>query len=506
MNLNLFFLFFIIQSLYARIDSVAWPKSHKDALVVLMEDGSKRISSYNEFASMILSPHEQDFTLCYLSRISEDTNKVKEKVLDGKSKLEVTEISFDNDFLDPDLSTTDLDNIQNESGCNIGSGIRSEQNSSLLNHNTNNELLLNNSQNTQSHNVEVGKLFSEQRESVNCNKSCDSPVNDNEIQAHNARENVSQSSLSTPNTNFIHKICLPSEEDETLLPKYDISAIQHDISSISRISTPDGLRGMIDTDTTLTNEMCVLTQEDCSRHRGDFLHSSPLNLANTQSKSSKLNCDVMNVKETVLQCDAVASHFITPNENETAKEEITSHLERCNYSDLGAKNSLAEEKINQGTESELMIKNTGCQNYSPTANKGCQTLLPATVVPPCLSSPVLTHPNSAATSQGVQLGPNSLNGKTLSKVKSSKLNCHKTLHQRYTAAKHFSTSEDLSHIHSQNSNNKAYSAKQEHYTWVTQHMSCNDCPATWRHPLKLLQQAEHLESVTAISMIFLLIV
>ena len=42
---------------------------------------------------------------------------------------------------------------------------------------------------------------------------------------------------------------------------------------------------------------------------------------------------------------------------------------------------------------------------------------------------------------------------------------------------------------------ETWSATRQHYTWVTQHISCSDCPAAWRHPLRMLQTADPTDSV-----------
>ncbi|KAL4220206.1 hypothetical protein ACF0H5_020614 [Mactra antiquata] len=67
-----------VVSLYARIKEIAWPKTCTPQNCVKQEDGSISITSVDEFGSLILSPHCRDFTVCYLSLLSE-YNKTSNK-------------------------------------------------------------------------------------------------------------------------------------------------------------------------------------------------------------------------------------------------------------------------------------------------------------------------------------------------------------------------------------------------------------------------------------------
>ncbi|XP_053404672.1 uncharacterized protein C5orf34 homolog [Mercenaria mercenaria] len=61
-----------VVSLYARIKEIAWPKVATGENTEILEDGSVCITSEDEFASLILSPHRRDFTVCYLSLLSKE--------------------------------------------------------------------------------------------------------------------------------------------------------------------------------------------------------------------------------------------------------------------------------------------------------------------------------------------------------------------------------------------------------------------------------------------------
>lgn len=70
----------MFQHLYARIKEIAWPKVLSADNTEIMEDGSVCITSEDEFASLILSPHRRDFTVCYLSELSQEKQREKTKV------------------------------------------------------------------------------------------------------------------------------------------------------------------------------------------------------------------------------------------------------------------------------------------------------------------------------------------------------------------------------------------------------------------------------------------
>ena len=70
----------LLQSLYAKIKEVAWPKTASRRNCEVLEDGSIRITSEDEFGSLILSSHHRDFTLCYLSLLSQEKLKERNRV------------------------------------------------------------------------------------------------------------------------------------------------------------------------------------------------------------------------------------------------------------------------------------------------------------------------------------------------------------------------------------------------------------------------------------------
>ncbi|XP_050398660.2 uncharacterized protein C5orf34 homolog [Patella vulgata] len=66
-----------ITALYTNIKEVKWPLSLHRAQVETLPDGSIRVMATDDFASLVLSPHGRDFTVCYLSKVSEEIKKAK---------------------------------------------------------------------------------------------------------------------------------------------------------------------------------------------------------------------------------------------------------------------------------------------------------------------------------------------------------------------------------------------------------------------------------------------
>jgi hypothetical protein len=79
------YLFYFVQPLYANIKEAAWPRSADDCEIEYLPDGSVRLLSGDEYASLVLSPHQQDFTVCYLSQISTEPRKPKRGLHKKKS-------------------------------------------------------------------------------------------------------------------------------------------------------------------------------------------------------------------------------------------------------------------------------------------------------------------------------------------------------------------------------------------------------------------------------------
>lgn len=71
--------------LYSNVTSIAWRKSSDDTYMENLPDGSIRLVSEDNFASLILSSHGKDFTVCYLSKLSESSRH--QKIFKNRTKM-----------------------------------------------------------------------------------------------------------------------------------------------------------------------------------------------------------------------------------------------------------------------------------------------------------------------------------------------------------------------------------------------------------------------------------
>ncbi|KAL3846781.1 hypothetical protein ACJMK2_017739 [Sinanodonta woodiana] len=75
-----------IIALYAKITSAAWAKSPEESSIEKLPDGSIRVTSVDNYASLILSPHKRDFTVCFLSLLSPEKNSDRSRLTSHKNK------------------------------------------------------------------------------------------------------------------------------------------------------------------------------------------------------------------------------------------------------------------------------------------------------------------------------------------------------------------------------------------------------------------------------------
>ncbi len=65
----------LFQRLYADIEEVAWPGTLSGAEIERLPSGSLRLLSHDEYASMTIPPHKQDFTVEYLAKVSQPSHR-----------------------------------------------------------------------------------------------------------------------------------------------------------------------------------------------------------------------------------------------------------------------------------------------------------------------------------------------------------------------------------------------------------------------------------------------
>ncbi|XP_061183350.1 uncharacterized protein C5orf34 homolog [Saccostrea echinata] len=118
-----------IVPLYASIKEAAWPKSVDDCEMDYLPDGSVRLLSTDEYASLVLSPHKQDFTVCYLSQISTEPRKPKRhhhKMQSHKSSSTNNSAKHSNENLDSTLrDNIDKVPLRQEAGLNLSTSLHS---------------------------------------------------------------------------------------------------------------------------------------------------------------------------------------------------------------------------------------------------------------------------------------------------------------------------------------------------------------------------------------------
>lgn len=65
----------ISQTLHADINQLTWGKNTQAAVIEVLENGAVTVVANEEFGSLTLSPHREDFTVKYLARLSQGIPK-----------------------------------------------------------------------------------------------------------------------------------------------------------------------------------------------------------------------------------------------------------------------------------------------------------------------------------------------------------------------------------------------------------------------------------------------
>ncbi|XP_076454102.1 uncharacterized protein LOC143289122 isoform X1 [Babylonia areolata] len=433
-----------IVSLYARIDQIAWGRTVEECHIEVFEDGSRRAVSRDEFASLVLSPHGQDFTVCYLSHISPDAVSTSSSVHHTSSHEHGVSFSSNPDcFSKPEDDDCgkgeDTGLVESELAAldtTPGAGCEAAQNPDAY---------------PQSNKAALNR---------NCNNS--TPVNNiplSEDTTVNASGVIlSDGTVSTPGRAAQHSDLQSSA-----------FSVQHDISSISRVSSPDGLRGMVDCDDTLTlNEDTAVKPPPPPLT--DVLHSSPLSLANTQSCTGHRDTvSSVGANKARMEAEAVAQSSLSNSRHATAQVLRVAPVGR---DEEHASSHVKED--NKGTSSTQSTKSV-CAEKADKTQVSCED--PARERAPALQQ-------SSTSNQKPVHTPQAYRGERKCSVSS----------RNRAPPLPLAGSQDR-HSGGGGEGGESWSGSRHHYTWVTQHISCNSCPPTWRHPLRLLQQVDPTDSV-----------
>ncbi|XP_071085193.1 uncharacterized protein C5orf34 homolog [Haliotis cracherodii] len=237
--------------LYTDVQEVAWPKTADRSRAEHLPDGSVRIFSCDEFASLSLSEHRRDFTVCYLSKVSQEP--VKNKNVSASRRSASCNSSQNKSG---DDSQKLLSGSNQTSGCQTGDGSDG---------NAGNMGPLDGGQTTETRSNSIPK----KGQSVIEGKSV------NEAKDKKTRVNPAHTRISTP-TNFADEGD-PGGGDEAVMTPFgrtsmfrrygagstETSPATHDISSISKISS-EGLCTTIDVDVTVGHHELSLEQRSAS--------------------------------------------------------------------------------------------------------------------------------------------------------------------------------------------------------------------------------------------------
>ena len=466
---------FLFQSLYAKIDKIAWPKTPKETNIEVFGDGSRRAVSSDEYASLVLSPHGQDFTVCYLSHISTDAR-------DARNQSEPHQQLWSDQNYDQDQTSFVKDPKFDDDSqqCHRQSqGAGDEKNADDPRNTT--------PENDQGIHDSGHQCESLANLNINCNNSARG-AGIEEVTLDASGVILSDGTVSTPGRT--------AQQGD--LQSSAICSIHHDISSISRVSTPDGLRGMVDCDVTLPqSEETVANPPPPS---AAFLHSSPLSLANTQSHTGEADActageDAGRKVSSQRQCGGIAlkeaapvqgllpgARTSTPQEDCTIKSAHSSE----DHSGADASNSSSERNCGATGDAGTLLKSS---SHSLNADKACQTLPHSkgetsssradNQVPFC-NNAMQPQPCPQTHSKQAHLDPQELRT-GFAQGKGSRQVGGKGLRSRGDGL--------------EGGVSETWSATRQHYTWVTQHISCSGCPSAWRHPLRMLQTADPTDSV-----------
>lgn len=509
--------------MYAKIDSIAWPKLPEETKIEVLPDGSRRITSLDEFATMVVSPHGRDFTVCYLSRISEDRSGSKEHFVHRSDSTSLNSLrkpwqissqptqsqgtaffTRPNEAVVHPFETAEHLNSVPVKCSNVPSfGTNNFQSfedfkgvdQHLQHYNTHSSWSVaqlssgrrHPDQNLAAYYVSAAEQRPEtQGDDVpEKNLASDISFNNGEVnvKSHDLSgdikypvepKNIPQS-CDVDSFNRIKK-CKPS-----ILFSND-SPDSHDISSISRSSTPDGLRTTIDSEATFMHENMA---EDLQG--GVFLHkkrhSSPTQYT---SSPNDVQSGVWLEKSALNLNESLNGSFLGCLKD---KDQYEQNYNNCSMKQIRKSSDLMKDKSLSPTfvdssstmsTDSLELKNTRqhhLQSGSKHTGKQCHSdkHSPSANIDFSVSSKVLTNVR--------RLDSEVKTGHTVFETEP----CYSDQAVNLLAEKCFDAQEI----------EKEKVAEKQHrhcYIWTTKHCSRNECPVVWTHPLKMLLEGTNLTS------------
>ncbi|GFR71115.1 chromosome 5 open reading frame 34 [Elysia marginata] len=264
---------------------------------------------------------------------------------------------------------------------------------------------------------------------------------------------------------------MPYNTNKQTEPFSNSSINSHDISSISRSSTPDGLRMTIDSDASLgmQDNSGLAHMQACSREVYRQRHSSPTQFIS--SPCAKANQAVVH-RTTEPQFYANGAHtgscLTGDGVAETGGEE-----------DCGLDRTVCEEDNPPGDLSRTVVGEEGEETSSPPSQQALGSTDVRFPVPggadPQAPTPILCNANRGNVTP---IGRVTYEAETISEQP-----CHSTHGSAHEEIPRKFPPEDLDNSElSPQSEEKSQSL----YVWTTTHVSQNACPPAWTHPLKLV--------------------
>ncbi|BFZ00322.1 hypothetical protein BsWGS_03360 [Bradybaena similaris] len=529
-----------ILMLYAKIDNIAWPQKPGEAQIDVLLDGSRSITSLDEYATLVVSPHSQDFTVCFLSRISQDKRQLNNTAMqkshsishgaslksspsssekmcssDSKysSKLNQALVhpfeksghfdmrlpsNIDHSQVTNDLQELNFKNIssasQMKSDCLVSDNVTSQE---VAAQNDSSEITKCNTED----NEQKSKLSREHSD------------NAESIYFIQNNETCSDKLISLPDRHCFNTDSVSNGKvHHALMPFSDDCPDPHDISSISRSSTPDGLRTTVDLNVTLLhNNLSGSFQRQMLDRRQRT--NSP-----TQYTSSPYDADIRLLSE---KSHRIQKQDVSLSGSFLGNQKIQSHHKESNgktemmyieCSNLGKDNSFSSTDNNSGR-----VTDNGCEletsvvpmkdpvshvPHKPYFSNTTKCPSPKGNCPDLISNAdktlrTLYKPQDFVHLDEIDAGSDPTN--------SADNTAREIYFKAASAYIPFQTQADKGHgtvpllkgygLNECGSNREEhYNERQckDHYMWTTKHCSTNDCPILWAHPLKLVLEGVDL--------------
>ncbi|XP_041359472.1 uncharacterized protein C5orf34 homolog isoform X2 [Gigantopelta aegis] len=288
-----------VVSLYADIVQAAWPRDAEKASIEHLPDGGVRIFSLNEYASLVLSPHKQEFTVCYLSKLGQESPRISKHSTSRLSTSCCSNSSAENN------SCTSQEKHSHDKTVETNNRVTPEKHSNNQTQASTRHMVPENTSIENNSPVISGKLS--HTNSMECNghtrpEVC-SDVNRSFTDDEKLRASPSNGRVDTVCTAC--RVSTPTDELDVGVAPHDKAAgfrcrdldqiPVHDLSSISRTSS-EGLCTTVDIDTTLDAPSSSMQNPDhtCGGSGVDKKPGSPRENVSTgndglQNKSGKRN-------------------------------------------------------------------------------------------------------------------------------------------------------------------------------------------------------------------------